>query len=227
MRSPAQGQRRSRRSWRSGSPRRWRPRTRTGWMPRGGRRGSGGPSPDATTRSASSARRERGSGSVNDPRAEPQAVSVLTWPPRPGAAEYRVLVRDDTRRELVLKSAALGECTFALPKGLVDDPARFRWRVQHRLGPGGDWVDVGPYLAMPWAPPAERALTLEWPDRGAPAYRLAVRDDHSDEIVIKDAVPGTAWVLDSARLNPAHRHRYKVQTFTDERWFDCEPYRSL
>jgi hypothetical protein len=80
---------------------------------------------------------------------------------------------------------------------------------------------------VPSQPPADRAIPVAWADRGAPAYRVVVRDDDLDEIVIKDPVPGTDWVLDSARLDPAHRHRYKVQTLTDERWVDSEPYRPL
>jgi peptidoglycan/xylan/chitin deacetylase (PgdA/CDA1 family) len=138
-----------------------------------------------------------------------------------------VLVRDDVRGELVLKSDALSACTLKLPVGLVDEPGNFRWRTQHRLAPTGAWIDVGPYLAMPWQPPADRAIPLEWSDRGAAAYRVVVRDDNVDEIIIKDPVPGTDWVLDCARLDPAHRHRYKIQTLTDEKWVDAEPYRPL
>jgi glycosyltransferase involved in cell wall biosynthesis len=77
--------------------------------------------------------------------------------------------------------------------------------------------------------PAPNGATtrLTWADRGAPSYRVVIRDETADEIVVKDRVTETSYLVNWADLEPAHRHRYSIQAWSGGRWANGTPYRDI
>jgi hypothetical protein len=160
-------------------------------------------------------------------RAAVSEAVPIGWPEVPGATRYRVLVRDETTGEDILRSET-EKPRYAVPPGRLDRNRRYHWRAQAREGDARRWVDVLPPLRLPLPPPEGAAVTpLEWPNAGAPAYRVVIRDETADEIVIKDGVRGTRYLVNWAELDPGHRYRFRVQTWSGDGWADGTPYRQL
>jgi D-inositol-3-phosphate glycosyltransferase len=151
----------------------------------------------------------------------------VSWPAERHATAYRVILRDETTGRRV-RTWETKKPRYAIPLRRLDRSHRYEWRPQAREGNARRWVDVLPPLRLPLPPPEGAAVTpLEWPDAGAPAYRVVIRDETADEIVIKDGVRGTRYLVNWAELYPAHRYRFRVQTWRGDGWIDLTPYRAL
>src|SRR3954447_4570399 len=125
----------------------------------------------------------------------------LTWTPQPGAARYRLLLRDTGDNRFIVKTGALSEPAFELDDSHVEPGHRYEWRPQWRGSRrSGEWRDVHPPLHL--APPADPARTtrLTWDDADG-IYRVVIRDEAADAIVAKHAVRGSSYVVDWSLLD--------------------------
>lgn len=147
----------------------------------------------------------------------------LAWLVVPGAAAYRALVRDRTTGEAITLETDKPE--VEVEPRLLDPTHVYEWRPQLRRRVDGEWENALPYLRLP-APstPDGPTTTLRWSDDGAPAYRVVIRDDTLNAIVIKDGVQSTEYTVDWSRLDPSHRYRYRVQAFGGGDWENRTPY---
>lgn len=157
----------------------------------------------------------------------PETHLELTWRAIPDAGGYRILIRDEASGEYVSKEQ-FEDPRCSLPLGALDPARRYQWRPQSRKGRGRPWSDVLPLLRLPLEPPAGTVVTeLSWPDTGAAAYRVVVRDDTAGEIALKDGVQGTRYAVRWTELDPTHHFRYRVQEWRDGAWENTGAYAPL
>jgi hypothetical protein len=151
---------------------------------------------------------------------------VLTWPPRFGAAGYRLLVRDATTDELVVKREVDGFSAAVQPEELHPEH-RYEWRVQALSARFGEWEELLPYLRILWPelPPAH-VLHLRWPASDAPS-RVLVRDATADRTIVKDGLLGYVYPLDRRLLVAGHAYQYAVQSWRDGAWRTAIDYTDL
>lgn len=150
---------------------------------------------------------------------------VLSWPPRFGAAGYRLVVRDATTDEIVLKREVDG-FSAAVPTGLLHSDHHYEWRVQALSARFGEWEDLLPYLRILPEVPEEHVLYLRWPASDAPS-RLLVRDATADRAIVRDGLLGHVYPLDRRLLETGHRYQYAVQSWQDGAWRTTIDYASL
>lgn len=148
----------------------------------------------------------------------PEHGVELDWDPVNGAAVYRVLVRDGHSGTYCLKERVSSPPYLLSTEGL--DPHRpYHWHIQARKARLAAWSDVTPPVRLPLDPPEGTPVTeLRWPDSGAAAYRIVVRDETVGEIAVKDGVKGTRYLVRWDELDPAHQFRYRVQEWREGRW---------
>jgi len=75
-------------------------------------------------------------------------ASVLGWPAVQNADCYRVLIRNDDIGDVVDKIEVRGT-RYSFDWNVREEGARYRYRIQFRVEPGGDWRDTGPYAELP------------------------------------------------------------------------------
>jgi hypothetical protein len=150
----------------------------------------------------------------------------LAWPVAPDAAQRRVVILDETTGEHI--KLELDEPRASVDASSLKPGHVYHWRPQVRTEDDEDWQNVLPYLRL--FPPdrgAGRTTTLRWPDMGAAAYRVVIRDETVGDIVVKDGVVSTEYEVDWSDLDPTHEHRYRVQVCDGDGWLDDSPYRPL
>ena len=163
----------------------------------------------------------------------------LAWPRDPSARQYRVLVRDVDDERYVVKQP-VDAPPYRLDVEALDPSHLHRWRVQARGRHGIRWKDRFPDVLLPAAHAGLRTAVsapaspdlgphalLTWPGTGASAYRVAIRDEDTQEIVTVDTVQGTAYAVDWSQVDYRRRLRYRVQGRKGRSWVDLAPFRIL
>ena len=132
----------------------------------------------------------------------------LSWPEVEGAQEYRVLIREERSRAFVA-DRVLAATSWAVPPDALDGDAQHSWQVLSRGRDGGSWRPVLPEVPLepPPHPPWARTSELSWEDSGADAYRVLIRDERSDGLLLKLPVRGTRFTVDWSRLPPPAHYR--------------------
>ena len=154
----------------------------------------------------------------------------LSWPEVEGAQEYRVLIREERSRAFVA-DRVLAATSWAVPPDALDGDAQHSWQVLSRGRDGGSWRPVLPEVPLepPPHPPSARTSELSWEDSGADAYRVLIRDERSDGLLLKLPVRGTRFTVDWSRLPPPAHYRWRLQTWDipTASWQDLAPYAPL
>ncbi len=146
----------------------------------------------------------------------------LAWPPQALAISYRLLVTDDSGARVLDVVCSRSRSTIELPRSEL---TRYHWRVMARQSAVGAWQDHLPELVL-MSDRLRGQSELGWPSApDALAFRIVVRDDEIDAVVLKDAFLRSPGRLDWSRLDPSHLHRVRVQAFVDGGWRDHLPYR--
>lgn len=73
----------------------------------------------------------------------------------------------------------------------------------------------------------DKVTHIDWTNVDSPEYRVIIRDDTINKIIIKDRVKDTKYELNWNKLNPKHIYRYRVQVYQDGKWENTTPYRPL
>ncbi len=173
------------------------------------------------------------SAAVDSPEHADDATShdelSISWIGAEGRGPYRFLLRDETTGEYPLKAVVEEpSVTISAPGGL-DWSHVYQWKVEIASADGRSWENWVPYTRLRPTPPRASATRIEWkPAEGTPhVYRVIVRNDTRDEVVLKDVVSGYRFDVDWRELNAADVYRYRVQIRRGEAWVDHQPYRSL
>jgi serine/threonine protein kinase len=141
----------------------------------------------------------------------------LDWPASDDACEYRLVLRGVKTGDM--RKVSGNSPRFIVPTELIDPAHPYEWKVQHRDALEAPWRNLSPYLVLPM--PAETsapATVIEWPDRGAPAYRLVIEDRSLGETIVKAGVRGTEYILDWSILDLRHVYHYRLQAWLDAGW---------
>ncbi len=158
------------------------------------------------------------------------AVQRLSWPPLPGAHEYRVLVRKDGDDFVFDRTLTSRGCSIPT-SALVG--STHSWQVLWRGEGDSAWRRGIPEL--PLEPeggtnldPA-RNTRLRWEDRGAVAYRVLIRDHRDDGLLLKLPLLDTTYLVDWATLPAGRSYRWRVQAWDigTGSWLDLQPYQPL
>ena len=95
----------------------------------------------------------------------------------------------------------------------------------------GGWRPLLPELPLeaPLYPASARTTELSWQDSGADAYRVLIRDNASDGLLLKLPVRGTSYIVDWSRLPAPAHYRWRLQTWDVDTatWQDLDPYAPL
>ncbi len=154
---------------------------------------------------------------------------LLEWKPAPGAAQYRVLLRDDTTGQFPAKPVMV-EPRCALARSLIDAAHAYRWRVEWRAAPNAAWAEWIGYQPLLVPPVDERLATeLTWPAAASDPlhYRIVIRDETSGQIVTKQVLTSCRYVADWTRLDPLRVYRYRVQCGQGDTWVEHTRYAPL
>ncbi len=148
-----------------------------------------------------------------------QGITLL-WAPRAGAQQYRVEILAPGGSEVLQRHVVAG------PHHDVDDvPPTAIWRV-YCSADGESWEPHIPAVSLPLSP-AGPVTEVDWDASGAPAYRMLVRDDAENRVVLKEAVIGPPAAVSWRELIAEHPHRVRVQEWRSDAWLDLTPYRPL
>lgn len=153
------------------------------------------------------------------------AAIALSWKEHAHAVGYRVILYRSEGEEYVKLEVPDAECR--VPPDALDPRGRYDWRVEYRAAARGEWQPLFPYVGLDRDPPPAPAIVLSWPDAGALAYRVIVRDETADAILHKLGVMGTQLVLDPLWLPADHVMRWRVQQSVGADWVDWSEYESL
>jgi Putative rhamnosyl transferase len=147
----------------------------------------------------------------------------LRWPAAANTLRYRVSVRTSAGEPLF--EADVSEPILRVPRSKLPAGERCEWRVWRRSSRRSRWETYLPELMIVDERLAA-APAVDWPEEpSALAYRLIVRDDHADAVVLKDGFLAAPGRLDFAQLDPSHLHRVRVQAWVDGAWKDHQPYK--
>ncbi len=157
------------------------------------------------------------------PISRPPRDVTLAWLAVPGARSYRLCRRDGAAGETRTLHVG-GEAAFAV----TGDARTHSYRVEVLLEGEPDYVTLVPFAEA--GAEAEDALHLEAPARdGVPAWRLILRDETADAVVL-DAVRFTpGFGMDAATLPEGHQFRYRFLwwDWRQKKWEPAGPYAPL
>lgn len=75
---------------------------------------------------------------------ESGSIQTIAWEPIEGAAQYRMVIRDDTIGEITNKDI-ISENSYKFDWGERDVQNSIRYRTQYRDEIDGDWIDMDRY----------------------------------------------------------------------------------
>ncbi len=158
------------------------------------------------------------------------AEHELSWPEIQGAQNYRVLIREEASQAFVADQILAGS-SWTVPPDALDGEAHHSWQVLWSSAADGGWRPLLPELPLEPAlyPASARTTELSWRDSGADAYRVLIRDNASDGLLLKLPVRGTSYIVDWSRLPAPAHYRWRLQTWDVDAatWQDLDPYMPL
>ncbi|MBV9860706.1 MAG: hypothetical protein JO267_01010 [Alphaproteobacteria bacterium] len=154
-------------------------------------------------------------------------TTELAWLAVEGARQYRLAERDLATGKT--RSIYYGqEPRFSVP-GPQAQPSG-AYRVEVLVDGADDYVTLVPFMTLQASP--RNAIALQAPEvegDAVAAWRLVLRDDTRDEIVLDRVSTGPRFAVERAALSPSHRFRYRFYrwVWTEKRWQEVGDYREL
>ncbi|MBV8888189.1 MAG: hypothetical protein JO305_00815 [Alphaproteobacteria bacterium] len=151
----------------------------------------------------------------------------MSWLPVAGALSYRLSQRDlDTGDHRSVYYGEIPNCTVAADK--IEPGRRHAYRVEVLVEGAPDYATLVPYMTI--EPEPADALVLEAPGHDhqqIPAWRLYMRDDVADKVVVDRVSVSPRFAVDRSSWPASHRLRYRFYRWNwpAKRWDDLGGYR--
>jgi len=160
------------------------------------------------------------------PVCDPAGAARLTWPSVPDATGYRVALLDGPAAKA--RTVYRGSDThFALPAEPAEAPRPFAYRVEVEFATG-ERLTLVPWMRLDAARAGDRVIAHDGLDE-APAYRLYLRDEHTDMVALDVVAREPRFTVDPAALPSNHRLRYRILAWAwrERKWQPVAPYKLL
>lgn len=165
----------------------------------------------------------------------PEGASVigrdlpLSWPSIAGAKLYRLCQRDEAARKTSTLYTGT-DTSFVVPGAKQPAGASLTYRVEVMPEDESEYLTLVPFAAPSCEIVSEFSLPLQAPAAElAPAWRLIIRDEAADQVLIDRASFTRDFVLDKRELpdESALRYRFSRWLWREKKWEGIGAYRPL